>query len=181
LDTLRGRLLQKATSLVSQYRSTAFGTVMGLSKADFVWGSSAVAANGGILLVNAYLLTGDKGFLEGALSNADYLLGRNATGYCFVTGFGERSPMHPHHRQSVADGIPEPVPGLLAGGPNGGRQDSCSYAFTEPERAYTDSDCSYASNEIAINWNAPAVYLFNALEAIQDDRLHRSSAKKVKR
>jgi endoglucanase len=67
----------------------------------------------------------------------------------------------------VADAIAEPVPGLLAGGPNPGRQDGCKYPFIETETAYTDLDCSYASNEIAINWNAPAVYLFNAMEALQ--------------
>ena len=39
--------------------------------------------------------------------------------------------------------------------------------FTEPETAYTDVDCSYASNEIAINWNAPLVYLASAIEALQ--------------
>ena len=36
---------------------------------------------------------------------------------------------------SIADGIEEPVPGLLSGGPNPGRQDGCKYAFTEPETA----------------------------------------------
>jgi endoglucanase len=77
--------------------------------------------------------------------------------------------MHPHHRPSIADGIDEPVPGLLAGGPNPGRQDKCDYAFTEPETAYSDTDCSFASNEIAINWNAPLVYLANAMEALQYD------------
>jgi endoglucanase len=77
--------------------------------------------------------------------------------------------MFPHHRQSTADGIAEPVPGLLAGGPNPAMQDKCKYEFTEPETAYTDTDCSYASNEIAINWNAPAVYLFNGIEALQKE------------
>ncbi len=75
--------------------------------------------------------------------------------------------MHPHHRPSVADAIKEPVPGLLSGGPNPGMQDKCKYTFTEPETAFTDDDCSYASNEIAINWNAPLVYLANAIEALQ--------------
>jgi endoglucanase len=32
---------------------------------------------------------------------------------------------------------------------------------------FTDNDCSYASNEVAINWNAPFVYLAAALEALQ--------------
>ena len=77
--------------------------------------------------------------------------------------------MHPHHRQSEADGITEPVPGLLVGGPNIGMQDSCIYTFKEIETAYVDDVCSYASNEIAINWQAPIVYLANAIEALKKE------------
>jgi endoglucanase len=145
----------------------AFQTVMGQSRRDFNWGSNSNAANQGVVLINAYFITKNKKYLDYALGNLDYLLGRNATGYCFVTGLGSKSPMYPHHRPSVADKIPEPVPGLLAGGPNPGRQDKCKYEYTEPETAYTDLECSYASNEIAINWNAPLVYLANAIEALK--------------
>jgi endoglucanase len=161
------RILRLADRYLTYLDSSAFHSVMGQSRQDFVWGSNAVAANQGTLLVKAYLLTHDTKYLQAAASNLHYLLGRNATGYCFVTGEGSRSPMHPHHRPSVADGIPEPVPGLLVGGPNPGRQDRCHYDFMEPETSYVDSDCAYASNEIAINWNAPLVYLVNALEALQ--------------
>jgi endoglucanase len=139
---------------------------MGKSRRDFVWGSNSVAANQGILLIQAYKLSGDRKFLEHALANLDYLLGRNATGYSFVTGFGHKTPMFIHHRPSEADDIPEPVPGLLAGGPNPGRQDGCDYPSDIPDEAYSDSVCSYASNEIAINWNAPLVYLVAAVEAL---------------
>jgi endoglucanase len=59
------------------------------------------------------------------------------------------------------------VPGLLAGGPNPGKQDKCDYPFSDPETTYLDSECSYASNEVAINWNAPLVYVSNALQALQ--------------
>jgi endoglucanase len=142
-----------------------FQTAMGKTKNDFIWGSNAVAANQGVLLINAYLATGDKKYIEAALTNVDYLLGRNATGYCFVTGIGYKSPLHPHHRPSIADGIPEPIPGLMAGGPNNGRQDGVHYAYLTPEKSYTDQDAAYASNEIAINWNAPLVYLVNAIES----------------
>jgi len=79
--------------------------------------------------------------------------------------------LNPHHRPSIADTLEEPVPGLLCGGPNPGRQDSCAYQFFEPETAYVDSECFYASHEIAINWNAPAVYLFNALEALRSKKI----------
>jgi endoglucanase len=162
-------ILRMANGFIEQSRHNAFGTVMGGDKRDFVWGSSSVAANQGWLLVNAFFINGDTAYLRHALGNLDYLLGRNATGYSFVTGTGRRSTMHPHHRPSMADGIIEPVPGLLAGGPNAqaNKQDKCRYAFTEPETTYTDEDCSYASNEIAINWNAPLVYLAAAMEALR--------------
>ncbi|HYF29580.1 MAG TPA: glycoside hydrolase family 9 protein [Chitinophagaceae bacterium] len=163
---MRDSILAIADAYLSKISSSAFATVMGQSRRDFVWGSNAVAANQGILLITAYFLSNDKKYVYAAAGNLDYILGRNATGYCFVTGAGAKSPMHPHHRPSEADGIPEPVPGLLAGGPNPGRQDKCNYPFTEPEMAYIDEACSYASNEIAINWNAPLVYLVSAIEAI---------------
>lgn len=164
---MRQRLLKIADDFLDHVASNAFATVIGQSKKDFIWGSNAVAANQGILLINAYFLTGSKKYILGALSNLDYLLGRNATGYCFVTGFGTKSPMHPHHRPSVADGIDEPVPGMLVGGPNPARQDKCHYVFTDPENSYLDSDAAFASNEIAINWNAAMVYLVNAIEALR--------------
>jgi len=167
VQRIKERLIQFADGYLLHIKENAFQTVMGQSRRDFNWGSNSNAANQGIALINAWLITKDKRYADAALTNLDYILGRNATGYCFVTGIGTRSTLHPHHRPSVADGIAEPVPGLLAGGPNPGMQDKCHYDFTEPETAYADIDCAYASNEIAINWNAPLVYLASAIEALQ--------------
>jgi endoglucanase len=164
---LKNTVMNIANQYIGKVKANAFQTVMGQSARDFNWGSNSNAANQGVLLVKAYLISGDKKYVNDALSNLDYILGRNATGYCFVTGLGSKPPMNPHHRQSVADGIVEPVPGLLVGGPNPGMQDHCVYQFKEPETAYSDQSCSYASNEIAINWNAPLVYLANAMEALK--------------
>ena len=164
---LERTLIRAADDLVQRASGTAYGTVMGGATADFVWGSNSVAANQGIALVVAYRLTGDRSYLRHASGNLDYLLGRNATGYSFVTGFGARTPWHPHHRPSATDAIDAPVPGLLVGGPNPGRQDGCAYPDTAPDKAYVDDVCAYASNEVAINWNAPLVYLAAALEALQ--------------
>ncbi|GAB3960995.1 glycoside hydrolase family 9 protein [Spirosoma harenae] len=170
LPTVKKHLLTQADSLLAGVDQQAFGTVMGKSAKDFIWGSSAVAANQGVALLQAYRLTNDWRYLDAALSNLDYLLGRNAVGYSFVTGFGSKTPLHPHHRPSVADGIEAPVPGLLSGGTNANaaRQDKCAgYTTTVADEVFLDADCSYASNEIAINWNAPLVYLATALEALQ--------------
>jgi endoglucanase len=167
IQTIKNAIIEMTNNYLKAQTENAFHTVMGMNRGDFNWGSNANAANQGILLLIAYNLTKNRSYLDAALSNADYIAGRNATGYCFVTGMGSKSTMNPHHRPSIADGIAEPVPGLLAGGPNPGMQDKCEYKFVEPETAYTDASCSYASNEIAINWNAPLVYLVNAIEALQ--------------
>ncbi len=176
LPMLRQRLTAMADSLINGADQQAFQTVMGKSARDFGWGSSSEAANQGIALLQAYRLTDSPNrsrYLHYALGNLDYLLGRNAVGYSFLTGFGDKTPMHPHHRPSVADGIEAPVPGLLSGGTNANatRQDKCAgYLTTVADEVYLDADCSYASNEIAINWNAPMVYLAAALEALQRDQ-----------
>ena len=167
IDQLKSTVINIANQYIGKVDANAFQTVMGQSARDFNWGSNSNAANQGILLVKAYLISGDKKYINYALSNVDYILGRNATGYCFVTGLGSKPSMNPHHRQSISDGIEAPVPGLLVGGPNPGMQDKCTYQFKEPETCYLDQSCSYASNEIAINWNAPLVYLANAIEALK--------------
>jgi len=146
----------------------AFNTVMGKSAKDFMWGSSSHAANQGIALLQVYKINADKRYLAGALGNLDYLLGRNATGYSYLTGFGNKQVMFPHHRQSVADGIVEPISGFLSGGPNPGQQDKCDgYPSKIADESFLDVSCSYSTNEIAINWNAPMVYLTAAIEALQ--------------
>jgi endoglucanase len=160
------KVVNFANDLVKGGKSTAYQTVMGYKPEHFIWGSNSVAGNQAVLLIQAYRQTGEAQYLEAALSNMDYLLGRNATGYSFLTGFGEKPPMHPHHRPSEADSIRSPIPGLLVGGPNAGQQDGCQYPSDLANQSYVDDWCSYASNEITINWNAPFAYLAVALESI---------------
>jgi endoglucanase len=166
IDTLKNNMIHLADQLINGAAQSTYGTVMGKSARDFIWGSNAVAANQGIALLQAYYLSKDKKYLTSAIHNADYLLGRNGTGYSFITGFGHKPSLNPHHRPSIADSITAPVPGWLVGGANPGKQDHCTYPSSIPDEAYSDTACSYASNEVAINWNAPAVYLLNAIEAL---------------
>ncbi len=169
VEIIKIRLTRMADEMIEGLQNRPYHAVMGKTARDFVWGSNSVAANQGIALINAYFITGNRNYLDGALHNLDYLAGRNATGYSFVTGYGYQTPMHIHHRPSDADPMPDPVPGLLAGGPNPGQQDGCDYPSDVPDESYVDDWCSYASNEIAINWNAPLVYLSGAIEALQFD------------
>lgn len=143
--------------------TSSFHSVFGNKAEDFNWGSNAEACAGrGIALMYEYALSQNKQYQQAALTTIDYLFGRNATGYCFLTGFGTQPVMHPHHRISAADGITAPVPGLLAGGANAGKQDAANvppYPSDAPDECYQDNEGSYASNEIAINWNAYMVAL----------------------
>ncbi len=155
-----------ADSLKNSASESGYHTVMD-GVGHYNWGSNSNAANQGIALIQAYFLTDDRAYLEAAQTNVDYLFGRNATGFSFLTGYGSKQVMDPHHRPSDARANVPPVPGLLAGGPNPGQQDECWYPSDLPAKSFVDDWCSYASNEIAINWNAPMVYLTAAFEALQ--------------
>jgi endoglucanase len=99
----------------------------------------------------------------------DYILGRNPLNYCFVTGYGTKSPMSPHHRPMESDNINAPIPGFLVGGPYASASttgDCSSYPSSLAALSYLDNTCSYSTNEIAINWNAPMVYNLGALQAL---------------
>ena len=165
------QLIHHCDSLVTTISTSSFQTPNGNSPKDFGWGclSEGFGTNG-LSLLYAHRLTGEQKYLTAALEDAEYMLGRNATGYCYVTGFGQKSPMNPHHRLSFADGIEKPFPGLLIGGPNPQQQDIAdvkTYASNQPDESYADVMQSYASNEIAINWNASILALLGWLEAVQ--------------
>jgi endoglucanase len=157
---IRDTSLAAADSIVA--RSAANGYRVSLVSADYVWGSNGVAANYGLQLLVANAMKPDPRYVETARDNLYYLLGRNTFSLSWVTGVGANPFRHPHHRPSGADANAEPWPGLLSGGPNRRKQDPAMQKLPDglpPARMYLDEQDSYASNENAINWNAPLVFL----------------------
>ena len=157
-----------ADRLAAQARDSSWAIAM--QSGDFVWGSSAQVLNQAILLMQGHRLSGRREYLDAAQSQLDYVLGRNPLGVSFVTGVGLRTPRHIHHRPSQADGVADPVPGWLSGGPNPHQQDAgdcpVPYSSALPALSWLDHHCSYASNEIAINWNAPLVYVAAGIQSL---------------
>ena len=102
-----------------------------------------------------------------ATENLHYLIGRNCWDLSWVTQLGTRAFQHPHHRPSAADNIAAPWPGLLSGGPNSRPADPAGLALPKrpPMQMYKDDEAAYSMNEIAINWNAPLVFLLASLHA----------------
>ena len=165
---VKSRLMDLADEQLALWQASAYR--VGMQGPDYVWGSNAVVLNRALMLLQAYRLQPRPAWLAAAQALFDHVLGRNPLGQSMVTGFGARAPLHPHHRPSEADGVDAPVPGFLVGGPNAGQPDQkgcpVRYASSRPALSYLDHFCSYASNEVAINWNAPLVYVSAALQAL---------------
>jgi len=158
------------TRLADALLDTASTNPYGIPVSHFEWGSNSDVMNTAIIETMAHHITGDRKYLDAVAMFTDYIFGRNATGYSFVSGYGTRYPRHFHHRLLWADSIAEPFPGFIAGGPNGYMQDKwgveaagAAYPDTHQARAYLDHEASFASNEVCINWNAPLVFVLEYL------------------
>ena len=160
IDRCKAMLLEYCEAAVKDAEGSCFNNAFGNRPEEFGWGCCSSFCDQSICFLYAYDITGDKKYLDNAFRNMNYILGQNATGYCYVTGFGSKSPMFPHSRLCHSDGVDAPIPGLLVGGPNPMQNDIAEvvkYDSDYPDESYMDIMPSYASNEIAINWNASLV------------------------
>lgn len=155
-------LLKLANELAEKHQSIPYQIPVD----NFAWGSNSDFLDVAMIFANAYEVSKDEKYLDLAIETFDYIMGKNAVGYSFITGFGSKRAMKIHHRPSDADGIEDPYPGFVIGGPNYDRQDQgelikigVEYEEGVPAKAYVDEQPSFASNEICINWNAPCVYM----------------------
>lgn len=143
----------------------------GIEKKDFRWGSSGVLLNKAMTLLRMNKIMPDESYVTSAHHLVDYVLGRNPLDLSFITGLGTNQVMNIHHRVSIADAIDAPIPGGVVGGAQPAQQDkgACegegvAYPSNQPALSYVDHTCSFASNEVAINWNAPLIYVLAAMQ-----------------
>jgi endoglucanase len=170
-NAIRHELISTADEIAN--RTVNNGYRISLTNKDYIWGSNGVLANYGMELLVASSMLHNERYAEAAVEDLHYLLGRNTFSLSFVTRVGENPFRHPHHRPSGADNNEEPWPGLLSGGPNKGRQDEVMRKVSPelpPAKIYLDDQGAYSANEVAINWNAPLVFLLagaqESLEAV---------------
>ena len=111
----------------------------------------------------------DRRYLQEVRESMDYILGRNALGISYVTGYGttySRNQFSYMFAASTDPSYPPPPRGALAGGPNSGLADD--YAISKlkgcaPQACYVDDSRSFSTNEIAINWNAPLAWIASSM------------------
>ena len=100
-EVIRTDTLAAADAIVA--RTQASGYRVSLRPEHYVWGSNGGVANFGLLLLIADAFSPDRRYVQAALDNLHYLLGRNTHGVSFVTGVGTRPVRRIHHRPSGAD------------------------------------------------------------------------------
>lgn len=149
---MRQLLLRHADQVVNRINQTAYGTV--LQARDYDWASTKTALGYGVHLAVAHQLEPKPAYVAAISRQLDWVLGANPLAQSFVTGIGMFSPVHPHHRYSAASGIL--VPGLLVGGPNANANDNVAPP-NQGAKSYIDDVRSFATNEYAIDYNAPLV------------------------
>jgi endoglucanase len=134
------------------------------------WGSTSSVLNRAMILGLAADYTKDPAararYRQGVTDAMDFILGRNPLDTSFVSGFGTRSLRNPHHRfwaNMLDPKLPPAPPGALSGGPNNsamsdpvaaGLRGKCA-----PMKCWADDTRAYALNEVAVNWNAPLVWV----------------------
>jgi endoglucanase len=136
------------------------------SAPGYPWGSNSDVLNRGVVLAQAFDLTGKRAYRDGVVDAMDYVLGRNPLDQSYVTGYGARPMRNPHHRfwaQQIDPRYPAPPPGVLSGGPNNTAMTdpvaSKLRGKCRPQTCWVDEAQAFTMNEVAINWNAPLFWL----------------------
>jgi endoglucanase len=142
-------------------------------KPSYPWGSNSFVAVNAMVLALAYDFSKKVEYRDAAAAGMDYILGTNPMGQSYVTGYGDKPLVNPHHRfwahQARAD-FPLAPPGILSGGPNSDLQDPYVQAAglkkkgCAPQKCFLDNIEAWSVNEITINWNSPLAWVTSFLD-----------------
>ncbi|MFV2113084.1 glycoside hydrolase family 9 protein [Micromonospora sp. LOL_025] len=169
LARVRASVTAAADAHLAEAGRQAYGLPMPGDAGSYFWGGNSNIINNAIVLATAFDLTRDAKYRDGAVQAMDYVLGRNALNISYVTGWGEHAAENQHSRifgHQLDPDLPKPPAGSLAGGPNAALQDPFAaklLAGCKPMFCYVDDINSYATNEVAINWNSALAWIASFL------------------
>jgi endoglucanase len=168
-DAQRRAIVVVADRYLLDDRRQGYGFPGGLGRTG--WGSNGDLLDRAVVLGTAADLTGDARYRDAVVDALDYVLGRNPLDRSYVSGYGARPMRNPHHRfwaHQADPSYPLPPPGVLSGGPNSssmsddiarGMKGKC-----RPQTCWVDDYRAFTQNEVAINWNAPLVWVAGFLD-----------------
>ncbi len=152
------------------------GMAIPYGKAAYDWGSNGILLSRAMIMAthgDASAAAKDRTAMRAEVGNMmDYLLGRNPLSQSYITGYGSKPMLRPHHRfwaNTVDANFPAPPAGVISGGPN-------NSSMVDPIAIQLEGNCigqtcwddhveAYSLNEVAINWNAPLVWVSGWLNA----------------
>lgn len=171
LVAARQRVIAVADSYLRDQNTQGYANPYLPADGKYVWGSNSSTTNNAVVMAMAYDLTRDKKYRDAVFESMDYLLGRNALNQSYISGYGERASQNQHHRHwanQLNPALPNPPAGSIAGGPNSGIQDPVAQRNLRgcvPAKCYLDEIGSWATNEVAINWNSSLAWLAGFIDS----------------
>ena len=130
------------------------------------WGSNGRILNNLVVMGVAHLVSGSSRYADAVAVGLDYMLGRNALGQSYITGYGTDFSCHQRTRQFGHDldpALPPPPRGALAGGANSRPAPDFPYDSRllglPPQCCYLDEPTSEVTNDVCIRWNAPLTWI----------------------
>jgi endoglucanase len=166
---IRATVTAAADNYLATLRAQAYGLPMPGNAGSYFWGANSNIINNAIVLATAFDLTGEVRYRDGAVQGMDYIFGRNALNHSYVTGWGEKSSQNQHSRifaHQLDESLPNPPAGSISGGANASLDDPFAKQLLEgcePMFCFVDHIESYATNEVAINWNSALAWIASFL------------------
>ncbi len=161
VEELKKSWLEKADMFTATAEKD--GYLLAMHKMEYNWGSNMNVSNHAMHLLVADRLSNDPKYTRAVEDSAHYLLGRNTLNQSYITGFGSKQVLQPHHRPSAGDLVKDPVPGFLVGGPDSALEDDTAkekLSGKAPAQCYIDDVTSFSTNEVATYWNSSALFVF---------------------
>ncbi len=141
LKTIQKNITDVANSIVKNASADVYARPL----VQYYWGCNGTIARQLLNLQVANRISPDPKYIQTAQDAIAHIFGRNFYNRSYVTGLGFNPAMNPHDRRSGSDKEVQPWPGYVVGG---------GHTAT----GWHDKEEDYATNEIAINWQAALVY-----------------------
>lgn len=154
-------VLAAADKRMAAIDASGYNVALGM---EYKRNSNMYVLSDAALLLLAGDITGSAAYGQNAKYQLDYILGVNALGVCFVTGYGKTYPKTPHHALSIASG--QTQKGMLVSGPDSNLEDSAARAELEgcpAAKCYSQSQDSASTNGVAIYLNSALIYVLSAI------------------
>jgi len=162
--------LARIEQSLKHFQETSANNPFGFPLEKYTWGSGSIQIGVAMLALLYREVTGKNDFLPLAVSQRDFILGRNPHGVCFIGGFGSVYPKHFHHQIAYLKKIPL-IGGFASGYVSYEIFKNSNITLDIPDKnlhlqhldaVYHDDRNDYLCNEPSISNNATALFVLSS-------------------